>query len=111
MSITLQEYRDFTPTTFIVPSALVDAQYAYLFAGLAAEAGEVAGNYAKYCRGDFEKADLKLRTKKELGDVLYFTFQLATTLGFSIEEILETNRDKLQDRMNKNKIKGDGENR
>jgi NTP pyrophosphatase (non-canonical NTP hydrolase) len=111
MSITIKEYQEFTPTTFVVPMSVVDARESYLFSGLAAEAGEVAGNYAKYCRGDFHTQELVSRTKKELGDVLYFTFQLANWLNLDVEEILETNRSKLQDRMNKGKIKGDGEDR
>jgi NTP pyrophosphatase (non-canonical NTP hydrolase) len=111
MSITIKEYQAFTPTTFVVPDDIVASQDAYLFSGLVAEAGEVAGNWAKYCRADFDIDELILRTKKELGDVLYFTFQLANRLDLDVEEILEVNRSKLQGRMDKGKIKGDGEER
>jgi NTP pyrophosphatase (non-canonical NTP hydrolase) len=102
--ITLKEYQEFTPTTFIVPEYEVDAVYAYLFSGLAAEGGEVAGNYAKYCRGDFGLDELRNRTSKELGDVMYFVTQLANELGFQLEDILIENKFKLTERMNKNKI-------
>lgn len=111
MSITIRSYQDFTPSTFIVPDNPVSTQDTYLFCGLVAEAGEVAGNYAKYCRGDFNSEELTFRTKKELGDVLYFVFQLATQLGLDVEDILEENKAKLQDRLNRGKIKGDGETR
>ena len=109
MSITIKQYQSFTPSTFIVPENLVCTQDTYLFTGLVAEAGELAGNYAKYCRGDFNSEELIFRTKKELGDVLYFCFQLANQIGLDIEDVLEANRDKLQDRLNKGTIKGDGE--
>lgn len=107
--ITIKEYQNFTPKTFVVPNNLTSCRFAYLFAGLAAEAGEVAGNYAKHCRGDFEGDELVERTKKELGDVLYFTFQLANLLGLDVEEILLANKTKLEDRLARNVIKGDGE--
>jgi NTP pyrophosphatase (non-canonical NTP hydrolase) len=106
--ITIKEYQDFTPKTFLVPK---QNTLPYLFTGLVAEAGEVAGNYAKYMRGDFDGEELANRTEKELGDVLYFVFQLATCMGMKVEDILEYNRSKLELRLSKNKIMGDGENR
>ena len=111
MAITIKKYQDFTPKTFVVPDEPVSTQDAYLFAGLAAEAGEVAGNFAKYCRGDFGVEELIYRTKKELGDVFYFAFQLATQIGLDVEDILEANKEKLEKRLAENKIKGDGEER
>jgi NTP pyrophosphatase (non-canonical NTP hydrolase) len=108
MSITIKEYQNFVPTTFVVPP---QNALAYLFSGLAGEAGEVAGNYAKYMRGDFDGEELANRTEKELGDVLYFIFQLANVMGMKVEDILEYNKAKLELRLSKNKIKGDGEDR
>lgn len=109
--ITLEAYQIFTPTTFIVPEYEVDATFAYLFSGLAAEAGEVVGNYAKYVRGDFELSELRDRTFKELGDIMYFVSQLSNEMGFQIEDILVENKFKLTERMKRNTIKGDGEQR
>ena len=109
MAITIKEYQEFTPKTFIVPHKLISTQDVYLFTGLVAEAGELAGNFAKHCRGDFDIYELITRTKKELGDVLYFSFQLANHLNLDIEEILEQNKVKLEDRLARGKIKGDGE--
>ena len=107
--ITIKEYQEFTPKTFLVPESYIDSRLSYLFAGLAAEAGEVAGNYAKFCREDFGMEELTVRSWKELGDVLYFTFQLANMLGLDIEDILAANKTKLVDRLARNVIKGDGE--
>jgi NTP pyrophosphatase (non-canonical NTP hydrolase) len=105
--ITIREYSDFTPTTFIVPDYQVDATFAYLFSGLAAEGGEVAGNYAKYCRGDFQLDELRNRTFKELGDVMYFVTQLANELNINLEDVMLNNMEKLKARLKANKIKGD----
>ena len=111
MKITVKEYQDFTPTTFIVKRKELGSRLAYLFSGLAAEGGEVAGNYAKYCRSDFGIEELTARTEKELGDVMYFVAKLAHELGLSLEEIMFNNRAKLLDRLERNKLQGDGDNR
>lgn len=108
MTITIKEYQAFTPKTFLVPP---ENALAYLFSGLAGEAGEVAGAYAKYMRKDFDGEDLVERVEKELGDVLYFVFQLSTQLGLKVEDILSNNKLKLEDRLARNAIKGDGDNR
>jgi NTP pyrophosphatase (non-canonical NTP hydrolase) len=108
--ILLSEYQEFTPKTFIVKEYSISSQIAYLYSGLAAEAGEVIGNYAKFVRGDFDETELRNRTYKELGDVMYFVSQIANTFNISIEDVLVENKFKLSERMKANKIKGDGEN-
>ena len=47
----------------------------------------------------------------ELGDVLWYISALADDLGVTLEEVAQANVDKLQSRMARNKIKGDGDNR
>jgi NTP pyrophosphatase (non-canonical NTP hydrolase) len=108
MSI-LKDYQKFTPTTFVVPSTQVPSGIAYLYSGIAAEGGEVAGVFAKWCRGDFDVDELKARTFKELGDVLYFASQIANSFDLSLEDIIKANQSKLEDRFARGKIKGDGE--
>jgi NTP pyrophosphatase (non-canonical NTP hydrolase) len=110
MSI-LKKYQEFTPTTFVVPCTQVPSGISYLYSGIAAEAGEVAGVFAKWCRGDFDKCELEKRTFKELGDILYFASQIANSFNFSLEDIIAANQAKLEDRFAKGKIKGDGEDR
>lgn len=81
--------------------------------GLVNEAGEVAGKIKKIFRdkeGIISEAD-KDALKAELGDVLWYIAQVATELGLSLDEIAEYNIDKLLDRLERGKIKGDGDNR
>ena len=81
--------------------------------GLANEAGEVAGKIKKIFRdkeGAFSEAD-KDALKAELSDVLWYIAQVATELGLSLDEIAEYNIAKLLDRLERGKIKGDGDNR
>ena len=81
--------------------------------GLTNEAGEVAGKIKKIFRdkdGVMEEGDI-LALKSELGDVLWYLAQLATELGLSLDEIASHNVDKLQDRLSRGKIHGDGDDR
>ncbi len=81
--------------------------------GLANEAGEVAGKIKKVFR-DKEgqiSAETRQALKADLGDVLWYIAQVATELGLSLDEIAEYNITKLYDRLERGKIRGDGDNR
>jgi NTP pyrophosphatase (non-canonical NTP hydrolase) len=81
--------------------------------GLCGEAGEVADKLKKIMRDDGgvvseeKKQDLKI----ELGDVLWYIAQLSTELGFQLEDVAQTNIDKLRSRMERNMLHGSGDNR
>jgi NTP pyrophosphatase (non-canonical NTP hydrolase) len=49
--------------------------------------------------------------KLELGDVLWYVAQLASELGFSLDEIAQANLDKLASRAARNVIAGSGDHR
>jgi NTP pyrophosphatase (non-canonical NTP hydrolase) len=79
--------------------------------GLVNEAGEVAGKIKKIFRdkegviGEAERDALKA----ELGDVLWYLAQVATELDLSLQDIAQANLAKLFDRLERGKIKGDGD--
>ena len=81
--------------------------------GLVNEAGEVAGKIKKIFRdkqgviGEAEREALKA----ELGDVLWYMAQVATELDLTLDEIAEYNIEKLYSRLERGKIRGDGDNR
>jgi NTP pyrophosphatase (non-canonical NTP hydrolase) len=79
--------------------------------GLANEAGEVAGKIKKVFRDkEGEISDeTRLALKAELGDVLWYLAQVATELDLSLDEIAEHNITKLYDRLERGKIRGDGD--
>jgi len=105
----MQKYEDIVRLTKVYPDS---AKYIYASLGLASEAGEVAGKIKKFVRGDFDDiATIKSALIDELGDVLWYVSALAIELDTSLEEIQTRNQEKLLLRLEKNTIKGDGDNR
>jgi len=79
--------------------------------GLVNEAGEVAGKIKKVFRDKDGQMSGETREalKAELGDVLWYIAQVATELDLSLDEIAEYNIAKLMDRLERGKIRGDGD--
>lgn len=64
--------------------------------GLTGEAGEVADLIKK---GVYHQQGIdKPKLKKELGDVLWYVSAMCSQLGFTLEEVMQTNVDKLKAR-------------
>ncbi len=70
-----------------------DAELMFLASGLAEEAGEVMQAARELVFKDKEVSNMTVAL--ELGDCLYYITQLAKQFGFSIEEIMQLNIDKL----------------
>lgn len=87
--------------------------FRYPALGLAEEAGEVAGKYAKAVRDDGAWISKERREAigKELGDVMWFVAELATQLDFTLSQIMEGNIAKLDSRRKRGKIHGSGDDR
>lgn len=83
----------------------------YLNLGLVAEAGEVAGKYAKYLRDGGDREALREATALELGDVLWFVAMLAHHHGFALSDIAARNTFKLESRKARGVISGSGDTR
>lgn len=81
------------------------------FLGVCGEAGELSERIKKHLRGDYDVEELKSRSFKEIGDVLYYIAVLAHELGFSLSDIAEDNIAKLAKRQLEGKIQGDGDHR
>lgn len=90
-----------------------EGDFRYPALGLAEEAGEVAGKFAKAVRDDngIITEERREAIKKELGDVLWFVAELATLLEYDLEDIMEANIEKLTSRKARNKIHGSGDDR
>jgi len=77
--------------------------------GLVGEAGEVAEKIKKLIRDSsrFQNEEIM----KELGDVVFYATALANIYGKGLQEVLELNITKLDDRQRRGKLKGSGDNR
>ena len=63
--------------------------------GLTSEAGEVAGIIQKVYQGhEFDEEHMK----KELSDCMWMIAEICTALNFSLDDVMQTNIDKLKER-------------
>src|ERR1700743_1893699 len=81
--------------------------------GLGDEAGEVLAIFKKWIRdqeADIEKLDKK-NVAKELGDILWYIAVVAHDLDISFDDIAQINLDKLKSRLERNTLRGSGDER
>jgi NTP pyrophosphatase (non-canonical NTP hydrolase) len=90
-----------------------EAWLTYPALGLAGEAGEVAEHAKKAIRDDAGTITDERRAAmaKELGDVLWYTAQLASELGLELDAIARENLQKLLSRQRRGVLTGSGDNR
>lgn len=81
--------------------------------GLAGEAGEVADKTKKILRDDngFVTEARREGLKKEIGDCLWYIAAICRDLGLSLEDVAQTNLDKLNSRKERGVLGGSGDNR
>lgn len=82
--------------------------------GLCGEAGEIAEKIKKWLRGDKgeqlaeeQRGDLL----KELGDPLWYIASLAADLGYTLQDVVDANEQKLTSRKERGVLKGSGDDR
>jgi NTP pyrophosphatase (non-canonical NTP hydrolase) len=90
-----------------------EAWLTYPALGLAGEAGEVAEHAKKAIRDDSGTITDERRAAmaKELGDVLWYTAQLATELGLELDRVARENLEKLLSRQSRWVLSGSGDDR
>lgn len=106
----LSEYEEFTKSVSIYPGANTGnvLALAYTALGLVGESGEYSEKIKKLIRDG--KLDNEL-AMLELGDVLFYLTRSAVELGFSLEEVVQRNIDKLTSRQQRGVIQGSGDSR
>ena len=77
--------------------------------GLVGESGEVAEKIKKLWRDNKRFSDEVII--KELGDVLFYVTALSNIFGGNLRKTMETNMNKLNDRDQRGKLQGSGDNR
>lgn len=108
--LSLNEYQDMAETTAIYPPRHA---LNYLITGLCAEAGELAGKFAKAVRDNGAIIDAQVRDAilYEAGDVLWFVSEIARALKCTLEEVATKNFEKLTSRQERDALQGEGDNR
>lgn len=99
------EYQVRAGTTNCYPA---EQMTAWLLAGLASEAGEVAGKFKKALR---DGGDARQAMIAEIGDVLWHCACLARECGVSLEMVARANLEKLASRQKRGVIGGSGDER
>ena len=90
-----------------------EVPYVYPAMGLAEEAGEVLGKFAKAIRDErgVISPERKLAIIGELGDCCWFIAELATLLEVDLADVMQGNLNKLESRRARGVIHGNGDNR
>ena len=99
------EYQEEASKTAIYPEQY---KIVYPALGLAGESGEVAEKVKKHIRDGVLNID---DLKKELGDVLWYLAAIASDLGLNLDDVAESNLQKLRSRQARGVIGGSGDNR
>ena len=105
------EYQTRAGTTAVYPNQ--GSNFYYPALGLGAETGEVLNKIKKVMRDHDGILTEELREilKQELGDVLWYVAVLASELNLSLEDIAQSNLDKLLSRKERGVLHGSGDNR
>lgn len=101
-----------TDVFYHVDGLLYHAPWTYPVHALAEEAGEVNGKIAKFVRKhgtDMEA--LQEVVKKELGDVLYQVSETARQFKMTLQDVVDANVEKLDDREERDVLVGEGDDR
>lgn len=104
----LNEYQQHAKETAVYPEVIA---LEYLILGLVGEAGEIANKYKKVLRGDKTLKAARADLIDEASDTLWYLAMLCEELGVSFEDVARHNIAKLADRMQRQLIKGEGDNR
>lgn len=79
--------------------------------GILEESGEVAAVFKRMMRGDYGPDVAAAKLHKELGDILWYIARVAADNNWTLEDVAQTNLDKLEDRWIRNQIIGSGDDR
>lgn len=111
MNDSFDAYQKAAGDTAVYPDDISHAPGGLLYAvmGLLGEAGELANATKKILRGDKTLSNQRDMLIAELGDVMWYTAAIASELGVDLSEVAGKNIDKLRDRQQRDKIKGDGD--
>jgi len=93
--MTGNEYQELASRTIDPDATKADKEYHALH-GMVGEIGELHSIYQKRYQGHYETSDE--HRMKEVGDLLWFLAEYCTACGWTLEEVMQMNIDKLKAR-------------
>jgi NTP pyrophosphatase (non-canonical NTP hydrolase) len=111
--MTFNEYQQVANKTALHKEQYAADYFIYLTLAVNGEAGELAEKVKKIWREKNKQVSPEDREeiKKEMGDVLWYLGQLSETLGFTLEDVAQTNLQKVSSRLERGALYGSGDNR
>lgn len=108
---TIEDFERLALETALYPNRGNNLYYPTL--GLGGETGEVLEKVKKFIRDSSGIMNESFRQdiKKELGDVAWYLVAICNEVGLTFREVLQANINKVHDRMKRETINGDGDNR
>jgi len=112
----LNEYQDKAMVCAIYQDVQIPPELTGLFytvLGLTNEAGEVAGKLKKFIRDDkcVVSPEFIKKITDELGDVMWYLAAVSKELNTKLDDVAQSNIDKLYDRKDRGVLGGSGDNR
>lgn len=104
-------YQEMTDKTWKAPTTIEPEMMCVL--GMIEELGEIAGKLKRVHREDHGRYfhDRVQKIKLESGDFFYYFTRFCTLMGYTMEDVMSSNVDKIIDRMNRGVLKGEGDER
>ncbi len=87
--------------------------FRYLVYGITGEAGELAEHFKHVLRDEYDEIspERKARIMKELSDILWYLANICTELKVDFDEIPKIGLKKIEDRVKRGTLPGEGDNR
>jgi NTP pyrophosphatase (non-canonical NTP hydrolase) len=102
--VNVTEYQQATEETAVYPSPF------YPYFALIEEVGELYGKFSRMFRGD-DKQFTEEEMRSEMGDIMWNVAQICQLRGWSLEDIMRDNLEKLKKRAQEQTLKGSGDKR
>lgn len=109
--MTFNEYQETASKTAVYPGRGAETGIMHAALGLNGESGEVAEKIKKMIRDNPPNEEVRENIRKELGDVLWYSAELASQFSLTLEEIAEANVRKLSSRQERSMLRGSSDDR
>lgn len=110
--ISFNEYNEFVKGMKVYPEKMC---VIYPALGLSGESGEIAEKVKKWIRDEDYANGMSVERREaillELGDPLWYITSLADDLGYTLQDVVDANVNKLNSRKERGVLKGSGDNR